>query len=170
MKLQLKPGDVFCTRNPMWLGRMINAVDKAQAKDNEAQYSHAGIISTSEGETLEELWTFTKSNIGAYKGQRVLIGRWVGMTPENYLKGYNEIEKDLGSIYPFWRLFFFIIPGGAKWIASKRFAVCSERTCQFLMATGVKEIGTWCGQNPDDVADMIKKWDAFEIVFEGELA
>jgi len=31
---ELKPGGIFCTRNPMWLGRAINAAQKFWARED----------------------------------------------------------------------------------------------------------------------------------------
>ena len=166
--MKLQPGDFFCTRNPMALGRAINFIEKLWSKDNEAEYSHAGIITDSAGTTLEALWTIRGNELDAYAGQKVIIGRWIHMTPERFQKGLDEVQDDVGRIYPFWRLLFFMAPGAAKWISSGRFTVCSELVCQFLLGAGFKEIGRWQGWDPEDVADMIQKWRTVEVLYEGE--
>lgn len=165
--ITLKPGDFFCTRNPMALGRAINFIQKLWSKDNNSTYSHAGIITNASGRTLEALWSIRRNHLDAYKGKRVLIGRWKGLEAGAYRKGMDAIQEDIGRVYPLWRLPLFMIPGAAKWISVGKFTVCSELTCKFLIGAGFTEIGRWQGQNPDDVADIIKKWRDVEVVFEG---
>lgn len=169
MQITLQPGDIFCTRNPMWLGRAISTVEKWQSKDNNAEYSHAGIITNPTGATVEALWTIKKSTLSPYAKDKILLGRWDGMDQPSFLKGMLGINKHMGDAYPFWRLIFHLIPGAAKHISTGNFAVCSELTCKFLLSAGCAEIGDWKGWNPDDVADMIKKWKAFSIIYEGVL-
>lgn len=165
--VKLYPGDFFVTRNPMSLGRAIMFVEKLWAKDNEAEYSHAGIITDTEGTTLEALWRIKGNELDAYRGKKVLIGRWIGMNGMNFAQGLSAISDDIGRIYPLWRLPLFAIPGAAKWVSSGKFTVCSELVCKFLLGAGFNEVGRWQGQDPEDVSDMIKKWRECEIVYEG---
>ncbi len=165
--MKLQPGDFFCTKNPMALGRAINFIEKLWAKDNEARYSHAGIITDAAGTTLEALWRIKGNELDAYAGQRVIIGRWKEMTPDKFQKGLEAIKDDIGKIYPLWRLPLFMFPGAAKWISSGKFTVCSELACKFLLGAGFSEIGRWQGQDPEDVADIIEKWRECELIFEG---
>ena len=165
--IELHPGDVFCTRNPMALGRAINIVQKIWGKDNSSEYSHTGIITDAAGTTLEALWKIRGNSLDEYLGKKIIIGRWKGMTPEAFQRGLEAIKDYIGKIYPLWRLPLFMLPGAAKWISSGHFTVCSELACKFWIGAGFAEIGRWQGQNPDDVADMIKKWKQIDVVFEG---
>jgi hypothetical protein len=165
--LQLNPGDIFCTRNPMALGRAINAVQRFHAIDNESKYSHAGIITDSAGTTFESLWTIRHSHLREYLGQKVLIGRHAVMGRGVFEVGYSHLLKHEGRIYPFHRLFLHLIPPLAKYVSTGRYLVCSELVGRFLYECGLKDY--WKGVNPDHVADWIRKFRIFEIVFEGEL-
>lgn len=165
--LELKTGDIFCTRNPMWLGRAINAVQRFHAIDNESTYSHAGIITDATGATFESLWTIRHSHLIEYENVGVLIGRHVSMSPSIARAALKQIAVYDGRIYPFHRLIFHLIPPAAKYISSGRFLVCSELAARFLWLCGLKPY--WKGVNPDHIADWIRKYRDFEIVYEGNL-
>lgn len=165
--IQLKPGDIFCTANPMALGRAINFFQKVWATDNDSEYSHAGIIINPQGDTFESLWTVRFSNLSKYIGKHVLIGRPVNLEVSDIKYGLRNVIMDhKGQIYPVWRLPLAIVPPLAKYISSGRFPVCSELVAKYLKLAGVLGIGRWQGKNPDNIADMIKRWDAFEVVHE----
>ena len=165
--IQLEPGMFFVTRNPMALGRAIMAIERVWAKDNEATYSHAGIVTDPEGTTLEALWRIQGNSLDAYKGERVMIGRWTGMNEATYWKGIDAIKEHVGQIYPFWRLPLFLVPIMAKYVSLGRFAVCSELTTKFLLGAGFASIGEWRNQTPDDVAELIDRDRDVIKVFEG---
>lgn len=168
MEFELKPGDIFCTRNPMWLGRAINGVQRFWSSDGESKYSHAGIILNSDGLTLEALWTIREQNLfSAYAGCQVLIGRHVNMNPEAFREGMIAVNKYRGRWYPFHRLVFHLFPPAAKYISTGRYVVCSELAAKFLVAA--KCMRQWRGKNPDHLADMIRKWRTWDVVSEGAL-
>ena len=164
--LCLCAGDIFCTRNPMWLGRAINAVQRFHAIDNESAYSHAGIIVGPSGRTFESLWTIRYAELANYTGKGVLIGRHVSMSPSIAAQGLRQLSAYEGRIYPFHRLIFHLIPPVAKYVSSGKFLVCSELVARFLWLCGLKSY--WKGVNPDHIADWIRKYRDFEIVFEGK--
>lgn len=165
MKIDLKAGDIFLTRNPMWLGRAINTVQAFWASDNKSEYSHAGIILDRKGTTLEALWTVRSQNIyEAYDGTKVLIGRHEQMNPERFERGFKAVSGHQGQRYPFHRLAFHLLPPLAKYISSGRFLVCSEHAGKFFWGAGL--IGFYKGRNPDHLADMVRRWKAWEIVYE----
>ena len=166
--IELHPGDIFCTKNPMALGRAIMGIERLWAKDNKAEYSHSGIITDCQGTTLEALWTIKGNDINAYSGENVIIGRWEGMSPTALQNGYDAIALEVNEIYPLWRLPLFIFPFMAKYVSNGNWTVCSELVCKFLLGCGYTQIGEWQGQNPDDVADMIRKWKDMRIIFEGK--
>ena len=148
------------------LGRVINAVQKFHSKDNQSQYSHSGIM-VGKRTSFEALWTNKKQAFfKVYQGQQVLIGRYVGMTPELFFQGWSGIKKHEGKPYAGHRLFLFFIPFMAKYL-NLGSAVCSELTMKFLDKADI--VKSWKGWNPDDVADMIHRWKDWEIIFEGKL-
>jgi hypothetical protein len=164
----IKPGDIFCSRNPMALGRAINAVQKIQSEDDESQYSHAGIIVNEYGDTFESLWTIRFAHLSAYEGQKVLIGRLKDVSPEAINAALAHVLRHNGKIYPAWRLVFHLFPLMAKYVSSGEFPVCSELAMEFVKIAGIGHIGRWQGKNPDHVADFIRHDRCCEVVFEGE--
>lgn len=165
--MNLQPGDIFTTKNPQSLGRIIRNVQTFWSVSNSAEYSHAGIILDSTGTTFEALWKIEKGNIQNYLGDNILIGRNLEMTEERFKKGYEYIKKYEGKSYPLHRLAFFLFPPIAKYIHFVDWGVCSELTAQFLMECGL--IDFWRGVFPDYLATMIQRWQDWEIVYEGEL-
>ena len=171
LELKLEKGMIFCSRNPMLLGRAINFVQKAWAKDDQSEYSHSGIIvkggNIEDCISFEALWTNHQQNFyKAYQGKKVLIGRHIEMTPERFQKGWNGIRKHEGKWYAGHRLPLFFIPFLAKY-ANFGLGVCSELTAKFLFKAELLDY--WTGVNPDDVADIIHRWRAFEVVFQDVL-
>ena len=163
--VELKPGDFFCTDGTGGLSRVITWFERMRAKDGRAEFCHCGTIIDSVGKTIESLATIRYGHISDYAGRKVLIGRWRGMTPQGHAEGVKAISDDIGQIYPFWRLPLHAL--GIAWISSGKFQVCSERVAQHLIVAGFDDIGKWEGQNPDDIADMIRRWRDVEIVFDG---
>ena len=169
--MKLRRGDIFCARNPMMLGKAINFVQKIQAKDNQSEYSHSGIIviggELEECGTFEALWTNKQQRFyKAYKGKKVLIGRHKDMNLKLFNRGWNGIKKHEGKWYAGHRLLFHLIPLAPKYLCLG-FGVCSELTMKFLYKAGLAP--AWKGWNPDDVADMIHNYRDYEIIFEGVL-
>jgi hypothetical protein len=165
-KINLMPGDIFLSKNPMFLGRAINAVQSFWAVDRKSIYSHAGIITSATGTTLEALWTVKEQNIhDAYKGTRVLIARHKKTTHDTFLSGYKAIKKHQGQIYPAHRLILHLIPPLSRFIHAGRL-VCSELTWKFLRKSGLEKTG-WYGQTPDTIHDYVVNHRDWCIVFEG---
>ena len=166
--LTLKPGDIFLSRNPMMLGRLINWVQAFTSKDNQSEYSHAGVILDYKGETFEALWTNACQNLfKAYNGKKVLIARHKRMDAGRALAGWNGVKHHKGKIYAGHRLLFFLLcPPLAKYF-SLGMAVCSEMTMKFLYKAGLSKC--WRGFNPDDIHDMVAHWKEYDVIFEGIL-
>jgi len=184
----LEPGDIFCTKNPMWLGRAICWFEKIGSRDNHAEYSHAGIILDRKGTTFEAVWTNKRQNLfRAYAGQKVLIGRHEHMKYIEFNRGWTGVKKYEGKRYAGWRLLLHAIPLMSKF-GTGNFAVCSELAMKFISKSTVMlnnssaldvakfirdgESICWKGWNPDDVADMIKgplSVKGWSVVFEGKL-
>ena len=172
MNIQVKRGDVFGTKNPMWLGKAINGLQWFWSKDGESKYSHSGIIIDDQGTTFEALWTVSSKNLfDEHKGDNLIIAR-----PNSPINGRPfDIEKALkrvikehnGQWYPGWRLLLHTIPPLAK-IALFDRLVCSELVAQYLYLAGTRE-GQYKGTNPDTLADEWRRWKNFDIVFEGKL-
>jgi len=183
MKIDLRPGDIFCTKNPMSLGRVINKVQSWTSRDGQSQYSHSGIIQNKDGLTIESQWTVRSQNLyEIYKKQNVLIGRWEHMSASVAHQGLKKIaEKYKGKWYPFYRLPFQLIPMVAKYTTiGGRNLVCSELVgrflweCHLVSGRGTKDYPEprhrwFTGTTPDTLADEIKRWGQYEVVFEGIL-
>lgn len=166
MMIELAPGDIFLTVNPMALGRAINAVQSFYSKDGKSTYSHAGIIINPYGATYEALWKVESKNIWKhYSGKEVLIARHRFMNPATASRGIAYIANEHNEdFYPFYRLLFHMLPPLAKISTDK--VVCSELVAKFLWRV---ELMNWYnGCTPDDLHDMIcvigSPW---EIVYHG---
>jgi hypothetical protein len=166
-KIDLQPGDIFCTSNPMALGILIRWVQTFNSVDNSAFVSHAGVIMGPRGRTYEAVWTVTSRNLYEhYAGEHALIGRHRGMTRQAYRQGIKRImDKHGGGVYPFLRLpLIGLFPRLSKYIYWGR-PVCSELAFKFLKEAGI--ITYWRGVTPDHIADAIRRWREFQIVYDG---
>ena len=169
--MELKAGDVFASKNPQGLGKLILMAERIKSQDQKAEYGHCGIIINSGGNTLECVFHVQSQNLfDAYKGQKVIIARWVGMTPEKFQQGYNAIKDQIGKVYPWYRLVLYVV-GLARWIQLSDVPVCSEYEDKFEYCCGVPTLsdGHYWGVTPDNKVDewRISKW--MNIVFEGVL-
>ena len=165
--IKLTHGDVFLSKNPMWLGKVINFIQRIWSKDSHSIYSHAGVILDESGRTFESLWTVKSQNLfKAYAGQEVLIARHKDMNPKRVFVAlkyiHNIHDKDF---YPFYRLFFHLLPPLAK--ISTGSVVCSELVALFLEKCGL--MGWHNGCNPDNLHDMVKFHKGWSVIFEGRL-
>ena len=165
---ELKNGDIFLSVNPMALGRAINAFQRFWSKDGASIYSHAGIISDTNGDTLESLWRVERQNLfKAYKGKRVLIARHAEMDLRSFYRAYQIIvEEHLDDFYPFYRLVFHMIPPLAKMSVGN--VVCSELVAKFLNILGLFPYVSGC--NPDNLHDTFIWGRNWEIVYEGVIS
>ena len=165
MKLRIKRGDIFLSKNPMSLGKLINAVQRFWSTDDKSKYSHAGIILTETGHTLEALWTVKSQNLYVdYKDTDILIARYVGV--KDVTAGLHYIRKHRGQWYPFYRLLFMAIPPIGKYINFGR-VVCSELVCKYLAGADLDI--TWKGKSPDNIHDIVKNGKDWIIIHEGKI-
>jgi hypothetical protein len=172
MDIRLEQGDVFATKNPQSLGKVITFMEMLRCESKSAEYSHAGIIQDAMGKTLEAVWHIEEQNIfEAYKGDKVIIARWNGMTPETYQKGWDSVKGEIGEIYPYSRLLLHFL-GLARWIHLGNDTVCSELAEKFLINAGYT-MGlagkNWWGLTPEELVDEWRISKYFNIVFEGEI-
>ena len=181
---RLQVGDQFATRNPMALGRAINAVQTVISRDGKSTYSHAGIILDREGTTFEALWTNKRQNLfEAYEGKRVVIARCIMVSIPTWGGIVNELVREReGKWYPGYRLPFQLVPPVAKYTTFKgKFLVCSELVAlasyMAYLRVGRKDSGGYCwprhkwytGTTPDTLSDEWHRWKHWEIIFEGFL-
>ncbi len=169
--IELKPGDIFASKNPQNLGKLITFITGLKARDKKAVYSHTGIIQDAAGKTLEAVMRIAEQNIFQdYKGDKVLIARWIGMTPAAYQKGFDAVKGQIGRPYPFQRLLWQLI-GVAKWVHILKTPVCSELTEMFLCNAGANTMsgGNFWGLNPDDLVDEWRISKHFDVIYEGTL-
>ena len=166
--LTIPKGSVFCSKNPMWLGRAINAVQWFWSKDSESTYSHAGIIIDHNHTTLESLWTVKSQNLlKAYKNDKILIAKPQTTSSSINIAVQIMINAYKGKFYPLWRLPLFLFPPSAK-INLTKHLTCSELTAHYLNLCGIRH-SQFAGTNPDNLADELKHWKEYEIIFEGIL-
>lgn len=169
--IELKPGDVFASKNPQSLGKMINFIQRIKSHDNQSEYGHTGIIVKPDGATIEAVWSISSRDIFKdYKGSKVLIARFNKMTPEAYQKGFDAIKGHIGHTYPYYRLLMHFL-GLGKFIHFST-PVCSELTQKFLISAGMTTITgkNYWGINPDDLVDEWRISDHVEVIFEGIIA
>lgn len=165
--VKVRRGDIFLSRNPMWLGRLINWVQALDAIDKKSTYSHAGVIVNDMGDTIEAVWTIKEGNIwDDYKGDMVLIARPVKVSKSSINEGINIIRKNLGRWYPFHRFFMMIIPPIARRVGGT-VGVCSEETIRYANGAGMNI--DWRGKTPDNIHDMVKDSRSWDIIYEGKL-
>lgn len=167
-KINMQPGDVFASRNPQSLGRLINFVQKIRAKDNASEYGHTGIIVKPDGTTVEAVFSICAQNIYTdYVGSKILIARPKIMSPEVFARGFDAIKPHIGATYPYYRLLWHAL-GVGKFIHFKT-PVCSELTQKFLISCGVQAITgkNYWGINPDDLVDEWRVSAHYDIVYEG---
>jgi hypothetical protein len=143
----------------MWLGKAINSAQWFWSNDGESTYSHSGIILDDTGLTFESLWSIRKSNLDSYEDVKILIGRDVTMTQERFYECWSRVLKHEGQWYPGWRLFLHLIPPLSK-LSITGIPVCSELAWKFIDGKN------YMGVNPDTVADRIKQWDRFNVIYE----
>ena len=166
MQCELQPGDMFLVASPGFISRMINAVQKFWASDNQAKYSHAGIILNDTGEVFEAVGKgITQGDLYHYAGKPVMIARHSYMDPSLFQAAFKMVQRRRGSPYPIHRLFLHLFPPLAK--LGFGMVVCSELVAEFLCFANIMPY--WAGVKPDDLAEMFRRWKGFEIVFEGTL-
>ena len=171
MDIQLRQGDVFATKNPQSLGKIITCMEAFRSESGCAEYSHAGIIQDLTGKTLEAVWHIEEQNFfEVYKDQKVIIARWTGMTPETYKKGFDSVKSEIGMVYPYSRLFFHLI-GLARWIHLGKDTVCSELAEKFLINAGAIMIAgkNWWGLTPQELVDEWRVSKYFDVIYEGKI-
>ena len=174
-RVELRPGDVFCTHGNMGaVSAFIRAAEKFWSVDDQADYGHAGIITSSEGDTFEMLWTACRGSLDAYLGQKLIIARPVKRYQSDVPVGDDwiswSLEKlihdDEGKWYPVHRLFLHLIPPLAKYASNGNRCVCSEETAKFLGMIGARP-NVFAGVNPDTLADEFVDWRNFDVIFQG---
>jgi hypothetical protein len=165
--VDLKPGDLFVVQSRSKLGMLIQEVEDHLFNDP-GIYNHGAFITNVDGTILESKITYRYGNISHYIGRKILIVRHNDMTPECFEKGYVEMKKYLGSLYPVWRLPLFIM--GVEKYFNHGSGVCSEMTGLFMQNCGFKNIVY--GISPDDLAELWKKdvsAGKMQIIYEGIL-
>lgn len=169
--IDLRPGDGFATKNPQSLGKVISFIEALKAPSKRANYTHAGIITSFTGQTLEAVWHIEQQNLfKAYAGEKVIIFRWIGMTPENYLKGWSAVKDEIGMTYPYMRLGLHLF-GLAKFVHFGTDTVCSELFEKFILSAGaiMTEGSNWWGCSPQEIVDEVRISKYFDVIFEGVL-
>lgn len=163
LKGKLRPGDLFCSSLGQVLGFLINVVQQHRSSDNEATFSHAGIVETSEGGIIEACWHVERSNLfEKYTSGDLLVARYVEMDSTHFQAGMDKIRKHLGQLYPVHRFLLYLL-GVAKYIHWDRI-VCSELVSKFLVGAGARH--NWYGVMPDDLADEFRNYRIYEVIYD----
>ena len=163
--IEFRPGDIFCTADPRPIGRAINACERFWEVDGRAEYSHAGILLDADGTTFEALWRVQRQQLSVcYAHKRLLVGRHCGMTPKRFERAWAKAQRREGRRYPLWRLGLHLVPPLAKYIGCGGWMVCSELAAWFLCEAGLMD--HCMGVTPGYLADAIKRWDDFDVVYE----
>ena len=163
------PGDILFKGGSAPLEIAIEAVETVQ-EGKIAIVNHVGIFVDSCGNTIEALWRVTESDVNDYVGDRVIIGRWKGMTQEGFNAGMLAIQEALDEKYPWWRLgMFLLLP---KFILRKmsngKNQVCSELAAKFLKSAGCPFIENWEGVDPQDLLDLFTPQNNCDIIYRTE--
>jgi len=166
MKAELRPGDYFCVRTGSWVSRAILAAQKIKSLDHESSYNHAGIVVTSTGVTFEALRKIAHYHLDNYIGCRILIARHVRMTTSAFMRGFHEVKKWDGTVYPFWRLALHAV-GLANLLHVIKVPVCSELVVEHARCAGLVTYNGY-GWSPDNLADKFTNYKCYDIVYEGE--
>jgi len=100
-----------------------------------------------------------------HDGARLLIARPFVATDVKNAALDSLISQHLGQWYPWWRLGLHILGPLAKWGVVERL-VCSELVAKYLYMTGVRH-NVYRGTSPDTLADELKTWRCYAVVYEG---
>jgi hypothetical protein len=159
-----KPGDCIMTSNPDGLGWLIKKFQELHG--DPAFYTHIAIVTVEtnlrhEPFILEAYKTLDFRPLRHYIGKPVCLLSHRDMTPTLYLKGFEEIRKDIGRKYPYRRLILYSIDTLcnrflnmfhvkpkvflSQWI--KFSAQCAEWYAKLLVGAGLME--EWGGVDPD---------------------
>lgn len=160
--MNLQPGDIFLTNRGGFMSKCITAVNKFWAIDNDADYSHAGVIIGNNGETFESRSKIGRYNLSDFDGIPTLVGRHRLMTQARFERGMAAIWRYEGVAYPWWRIPLLLIPPVGKYISTGHYLVCSELASKFLWGAGLVE--TYKGWTPDNLADMVEHWKLWDII------
>ena len=165
MNIGLRPGDVFCTANPWMLGKIILWTQRLWSSDNEALYSHAGIIDSPAGTTFEALWRVRHAHLSDYEDKPIVIAR--PRAPQEKIEARLDMLKERfeGKRYPLHRLAMHILPPVAK-LGTGNFVVCSELVAVYLWMLGLRH-KQYLGTNPDTLADEWRQGYCCDVLFEG---
>lgn len=152
---KLQPLDFFCTRSTGFIGWSIRRITKNLSPDRECEFNHAGLLPDGTACTLEALWHVESKNLFEhYEGHKILIGRYLNLTSEKYLKAIKSIQRHIDQSYPKRRLFFHLL-NFAHFIHWTNAVVCSEFVAKALFNAGARDHDYW-GVTPDIIADEIE--------------
>lgn len=166
--LDIKAGDIFCVNSGYWVSRAITNVTGLYALDKNAKYSHSGIIINQNGQTFESLYHIEINHLEEYVGKQIIIGRHSSMSYPIFKSAFDPLfDEQNGRVYPAWRIALFLIPPLARYLSNGEWLVCSELAAKFLKNAGI--LNTFTGWAPDNIADMIRDWKNWSIIFEGTL-
>ncbi len=155
LQKKLQPLDFFCVRGTGFISWAIRHITKNLSPDRECDYNHAGLLPDGTACTLEALWHIESKNLFEhYEGCKILIGRYIELTPEKYLTAIKSIQRHIDQPYPKRRLLFHLL-NLAHYIHWINAVVCSELVAKALFNAGARNHKYW-GVTPDTIADEIE--------------
>ncbi len=161
--LRLEKGYEFATRNPMWFGHATCAVESAWSPDSKAGFSHAGIITDSQGGTFEALWTVKESSLDEYLDDYIIISNQEERPyNDKYQALIKVVREHAGQWYPAWRILLHLFGPLAKINWSKR-VVCSELVAKYEYYAGMRHDG-FSGTTPDRLVDEWRQWKNRQVI------
>lgn len=167
-EIEILPGDAFAVCSEGLVARGIRFFSKIWSSDNEATYTHCGLM-LSEHKVFEAgLFGISTHDLDKYWGKQLIIVRFDSVSEvkrEEVLK--QLVAKFAGKKYPVWRLFMHIF-GPLSKVNLVQMPVCSELDAYYEQMLGIRH-DQWAGTSPDTLVDEWRKWRDVTVLGEGKL-
>jgi len=164
--MNLRPGDIFAVRNTGKSSTLICKVNRFWSADNEARYSHTGVILSADGDTFEARRRAGVYHLRDFEGMDIIIGRPKELTSHVFGLHMPKIVDEFdGDLYPWWRIGLHLMWPLAKYVGNGDHLVCSELTG--LVMTRCNIFSNYTGLTPDHIADRIEHWRTIELIYKG---
>ena len=166
---KIQSGDLFLVAGTGDISKGILLFERIWGRDNVSMFSHAGVICTKEGLTLEALPSGFKqgSFFDEYIGKKILLVRPMSVSVDTMNKAFEKFGNDhVGDRYPFGRLILHAL-GLARFFKSDT-DVCSEGVAELCYLFGIRH-NRWNGVTPDDLEEEFRNWKCYQIIYDGIL-
>jgi len=171
-------GDIFTVKgeNP-WISKPIEFIQKWSTPTSTGNETHAGIM-ISPTLTFESQWRVESNNIyETYGGREMIVGRFKGMTPEKFWRGWDAVKPLTGKKYPILRLVMFLLfPHLTKFFWPSKLlspfgfcaCVCSEVTAKFIKYAEIYGFDQYRGLMPAHLSTRILNYKNIDIILNRE--